>query len=47
MFDEAGIPQITGSLGGNLLIAAAWALGTFVLGYSLFMTHKHKYADLV
>ncbi|MBM3973608.1 MAG: ABC transporter permease [Planctomycetes bacterium] len=27
--------------------SAAWAVGVFVLGYGLFMSRKHKYADLI
>ena len=27
--------------------AAAWAVGAFVLGYGIFMSRKHKYADLI
>ncbi|MCB9877901.1 MAG: ABC transporter permease [Planctomycetes bacterium] len=32
---------------GNLGIAAAWALGFMVLGYTSFAASKHKYADVV
>jgi lipopolysaccharide transport system permease protein len=32
---------------GHLGIAAAWALGFLILGYSTFVSSKHKYADVV
>lgn len=36
-----------GDLGGHLLAALAWALAFLVLGYGLFMSRRHKFADLV
>lgn len=35
------------SLATNLGVGAAWGVVLLVVGYGSFMTHKHKYADLV
>jgi lipopolysaccharide transport system permease protein len=35
------------SLWGHLLPTAAWAVGFLLLGYSVFMSRRHKFADLV
>jgi len=42
-----GVPPMFGNFWEQLGIAAAWALGFLVLGYSTFTASKHKYADLV
>jgi lipopolysaccharide transport system permease protein len=36
-----------GDLGSHLLAALAWALAFLGLGYGLFMSRRHKFADLV
>jgi len=36
-----------GYLGDHLLYASLWALGFLCLGYAVFMSRRHKYADLV
>ncbi len=35
------------SLGTVLAVGAGWAVLTFVIGYGLFMSRKHKFSDLV
>ena len=32
---------------GNLAIAAAWAFGFLVIGFTSFVANKHKHADIV
>jgi ABC-type polysaccharide/polyol phosphate export permease len=41
------LPPLFGDFWVQLAIAAAWATGFLLLGYSMFMASKHKYADLV
>jgi lipopolysaccharide transport system permease protein len=41
----AGEP--TSTFWGHLGVAALWAVGFLLLGYSVFMSSKHKFADLV
>ena len=36
-----------GGLGEHLLACALWALGLLALGYGVFMSRRHRYADLV
>jgi ABC-type polysaccharide/polyol phosphate export permease len=36
-----------GYLGDHLLHASIWALVFLCLGYAVFMSRRHKYADLV
>jgi lipopolysaccharide transport system permease protein len=36
-----------GAFWPQLGVAAAWALGLLVVGYSIFMSRKHKYSDLI
>ncbi len=36
-----------GPFWSQLGIAAAWAVGFLVVGYSLFMSRKHRYSDLI
>lgn len=36
-----------GDFWGHLGVSALWAVSFFVLGYSTFMSRKHKYSDLV
>jgi lipopolysaccharide transport system permease protein len=36
-----------GDLGGHLVHAGVWALGFLLLGYSIFMSRRHQYADHV
>lgn len=43
-----GCPQtFLGEFWPQLGVAAAWAFGFFVVGYCMFMSRKHKYADLI
>ena len=42
-----GVAPMFGDFWGQLGIAAAWAVGFLLLGYSTFTASKHKYADLV
>ena len=44
MRDDAGI---LGSFWPQLGVAALWAVSFLVLGYSVFMSRRHKFADLV
>lgn len=36
-----------GPFWGQLGVAAAWAVGAFVVGYAVFMSRKHRYSDLI
>lgn len=38
---------VTDPFWSNLLVAALWAAGFLILGYGLFMSRRHKFADLV
>jgi len=42
-----GDAPFLGEFWSQLGRAAAWAVGAFVLGYGIFMSRKHKYADLI
>lgn len=42
-----GRAPFLGDFWPQLGIAAAWAVGLFVVGYCSFMSRKHKYADLI
>ena len=42
-----GPPSILGDFWSQLGVAATWALGLFLFGYCMFMSRKHKYADLI
>lgn len=42
-----GTDASLGDLWSQLGIAAAWAVGLLLLGYSAFVSSKHKYADLI
>lgn len=42
-----GDAPFLGEFWSQLGRASAWAVGTFVLGYGVFMSRKHKYADLI
>jgi ABC-2 type transport system permease protein len=41
--DEAALGGFWPQVGS----AALWAVGAFVVGYTVFMSRKHKYADLI
>lgn len=38
---------LVGGLGDNLWIATLFSLGLFALGYGVFISQKHKFADLI
>jgi lipopolysaccharide transport system permease protein len=40
-----GVP--IGDFWWHLAGGAAWALGFMIVGYAIFMSHKHKFADLI
>jgi ABC-type polysaccharide/polyol phosphate export permease len=42
-----GRAPFLGEFWSQLGIAAAWAVVAFVVGYCVFMSRKHKYADLI
>lgn len=42
-----GTDPMLGEFWPQLGVAAVWALGFMVLGYSSFLSNKHKYADLI
>lgn len=42
-----GPPELLGDFWSHLAIAACWATGFFLFGYTMFMGRKHKFADLV
>lgn len=42
-----GDAPFLGEFWAQLGRASAWAVGAFVLGYGVFMSRKHKYADLI
>jgi ABC-type polysaccharide/polyol phosphate export permease len=43
-----GLPaERFGEFWPQLGIAAAWAFGFLVVGYSVFMSRKHRYSDLI
>lgn len=41
------LERVDGTLTQHLSVAAAWAIGFMVLGHSLFMSRREKFADLV
>lgn len=44
---EGGVTLQFGDFWSHLGVSALWAAGFFVLGYSSFVSRKHKFADLV
>jgi len=44
---EGGQSFVFGDFWAHLGISAAWASAFLVLGYSTFVSRKHKYSDLV
>jgi ABC-type polysaccharide/polyol phosphate export permease len=42
-----GSPQVLGDFWPHLGIASAWAVGAFAVGYTTFVSRKHKFADLI
>lgn len=42
-----GPSEVLGAFWPQVGIAAAWAFGFLVLGYTVFMSRKHKFADLI
>lgn len=42
-----GVDPSLGSFWSQLGVAAAWAVAFLVIGYTLFMSRKHKYSDLI
>ena len=42
-----GTQEYLGAFWPQLGVAAAWAVGWLVIGYSVFMSRKHKFADLI
>lgn len=44
---ETSIAVSFGSLGSHLASCAVWAIALLALGYGVFMSRRHRYADLV